>query len=113
MTDYYAGTYTSAPVPPFRFDEAYVLSQDISALQAEVTALGYVQDTVPVVDLRAHPADYVTMTGVFEALEKGPQSHAERRNRDGRVPVWALVCLFVGFVLVGLSMVGYAFMQNM
>lgn len=67
--------------------------------------------TVPVVDVRQHPADYVTMTGVLEAFDRQPQGHAAGQRDGARVPVWALVCLFLGLVLTGLSMVGLTYIQ--
>jgi hypothetical protein len=50
------------------------------------------------------PTDYVTMTGLMDAVSNGPQSHAVRRGRGGRVPVWALACVMLGTVLIGLSL---------
>lgn len=67
--------------------------------------------TVPVVTLPAHPADYVTMTGLLNAISEGPQSHDGARKGGGRAPVWALVCLFAGLVLVGFSMVAGAWLS--
>lgn len=144
MTDYYSDTYS-------RLSDSYVISQDISVMQAEAmqavelrvaTSLGNsptfrelynvpvvpgnltpgpvsgeIVDpsggvvTVPVVTLPAHPADYVTMTGLLNAISEGPQSHDGARKGGGRVPGWALVCLFAGLVLIGLSMVGAAWLS--
>jgi hypothetical protein len=61
--------------------------------------------TVPVIDLSAHPADYVTMTGVLNAISNGPQIHDGTRKGGGRVPAWALLCLFVGLLLVAFGLV--------
>jgi hypothetical protein len=57
--------------------------------------------TVPVTDVRQDPRDYVTMTGVLEAFDKQPQSHRDARAGVGRVPLWALTCVFVGLALIG------------
>jgi hypothetical protein len=88
--------------------DSYVLSQDISAIQHEARALGYlnqsIETTVPLVDVSAHPADYVTMTGLMDAVSHGPQSHAETRGRPGRMPVWPIACTFAGSILVALGL---------
>jgi hypothetical protein len=55
------------------------------------------------------PADHVTMTGVFNALEKGPQSHADARYGVRRVPVGYVALVFAGMVLIGLSLVALQF----
>lgn len=109
MTDYISTTYQ----PPVRLADAYVISQDVSALQAEARAMHYLNATVPVVDVKAHPADYVTMTGLLEAISEGPQMHDGARKGHGRVPVWALVCLWAGLALIGLSLVGLAYLGTL
>lgn len=48
--------------------------------------------------------DGLTMTGVIRAVEKGPESHAEGRNRPTWAPMWALVLVFVGGVLAALGL---------
>lgn len=48
--------------------------------------------------------DGLTMTGIMEALEKAPQSHAEARTARRGVPVWAVACLWLGTVLVALGL---------
>lgn len=52
------------------------------------------------------PADHVTMTGVFNALEKGSEIHAEPSAYVRRVPVGYVVLVFCGLVLMALAMVG-------
>lgn len=46
----------------------------------------------------------LSMTGVMEALEKAPQSHAGRRTMFADTPVWAVTCLWAGIVLVALGL---------
>lgn len=46
----------------------------------------------------------LSMTGVIRAIEKGPQSHAERRSRGWRVPVWAMACIVFGSPLMVLGL---------
>lgn len=61
--------------------------------------------TVPIVTLPAHPADYVTMTGVMQALEEGPHGHAETRPGNGWGMALSIATAFVGVVLVALGLV--------
>lgn len=108
-------TYRSDNWREVTLDEAYVISQDVSALQYTLTTVDtdqayvYMEDgsltTIPVVDVRQHPADYVTMTGVLEAFENQPQSHADRSARPALMPVWPVACVFVGLILVALGLV--------
>ena len=87
------GLLTSV-IPTSPLSDAYVISQDVSTLRDEVQ-------------------DYITMTGLLEAVGNGPQSHAAGRKAGPRMPVWALVCVFLGLVLIGFSMVGLAVLQQM
>lgn len=77
-------TLTEIPSPP----ERYVYMEDGSGV------------TVPVIDLAAHPADYVTMAGVIEALEKGPESHAAGPAGHGWYMFTSMLLVFVGAVLM-------------
>lgn len=110
MTDYYAKSYV--PVVPgdlhdfrgeIRLEDAYVVSQDVSVLQPHVVTY--------LTDAETPPRDVLegglSWTGVMEAVGKGPQSHAEGRNHDGRVPVRYVVLVFLGLVLTGLALVGF------
>lgn len=47
----------------------------------------------------------LSWTGVIEAFDKTPQSHAKRRSDHGRVPVWALASVFLGAVLMAFGFV--------
>lgn len=49
------------------------------------------------------PSEYLTMTGVMRAIEKGPQMHHKRRGRGWRVPVWAVACIVFGSPLAVLG----------
>jgi len=51
--------------------------------------------------------DYVTITGLIRAVDKGPQSHRADRARSRRVPVWSIACVFVGVVLMAVPVVWY------
>lgn len=80
----------------FTLADAYVLSQDVSAIQAEARALGYLRnDTL---------AGGLSWTGVMDAISNGPQSHGDGRTTGRGAPVWALVCVFLGLALIGLSL---------
>jgi hypothetical protein len=50
------------------------------------------------------PLDGLTITGVIRAVNEGPESHAEPRLGDGRVPVRYVVLLFLGLVLMGFGL---------
>lgn len=50
-----------------------------------------------------HPSEYLTITGVIRAVSEGPQTHAEGRSRDRRVPVWAVACIVFGSPLMVLG----------
>jgi hypothetical protein len=80
---------------PFNLTDVYVLSQEIPP-HAEVMR------SVP-----ADPTDTstwgLTFTGVMDAIEKGPQSHAEGRTGVPGVPVWALGMVFAGLVLMAIG----------
>lgn len=101
MTYHYAKSYQppqpSVPVVPgdlhdFSLGDAYVISQPIPR-----------PEELPVDVLEGG----LSWTGVMRAIEKGPQSHAEGRNPDGRVPVRYVVLVFVGLLLTGLGLVGW------
>lgn len=47
----------------------------------------------------------LSWTGVIEAIEKGPESHAEPRTWRGPVPVWPMVLVFLGAVLMAFGFV--------
>jgi hypothetical protein len=47
----------------------------------------------------------LTFTGVMVALEKGSRMPAEPRSTIPRVPVWSLVSLLAGSVLVALGLI--------
>lgn len=84
-----------------------IMSGEIVRQMAPPIVLGQYTDdvTIPVVDVKADPRDYVTMTGVLEAFENQPQSHAEGSGRSGRMPVWPIACVFVGLVLAAFGLV--------
>jgi hypothetical protein len=63
--------------------------------------------TVPVIDLSAHPADYVTMTGLLDAISEGPQSHAYRRVAGG----WDMV-VYMALILAGLVLMAIGWVFN-
>jgi len=133
MTDYYGDTYRRQDP----FAEAYVFSHDLTTAQAEaMRQVEYTiyehKDPVPVYVHQAEeraldflrrtapdplPTDTaswgMSWTGVMEAISEGPQSHAGERKGGGRVPVWALACLFAGLVLIGFSMVGMGYLVTM
>lgn len=98
MTTYSSQTRTPfVPVvpghEPFSLSDAYVLSGAIPPPEAYLS-----------------PADTLdgglSWTGIMDALEKTPRSHAETRDTDGAVPVRYVVFLFLGLVLTALAMVG-------
>lgn len=108
MTDYVSSSYRPSVVPvvpgdlhDFRLLDSYVISQDITALQAEARVLPYT--THPPVDTLDGGLSW---TGVMDALEKTPQSHAKGRSDAPRVPVGYVVMLYLGIVLVGAALVG-------
>jgi len=47
----------------------------------------------------------LSFTGVMEVLEKAPQSHAAGRTGAPGAPVWALVAIFAGLVLMAFGWV--------
>lgn len=86
---------------PFSLADAYVLSGPISPPHTYLTDAA----TPPVDTLEGG----LSWTGVMEALDNHPQSHAKGRRDDPRVPVWSLVVLFVGLVLTAVAMVGLSY----
>lgn len=78
--------------------------------EAPAFSVAPVDTTVPVHDPLA---EYATWTGVMDAISNGPQSHDGTRAGRGRAPMWALVSVFSGLVLIGASMVGLAYIQSM
>lgn len=133
MTDYYGDTYQR--MDPFA--DSYVFSTDLTAMQAEAMrqveytiyehedrvpvhvhqaearVLGFLRRTTPD-PLPTDTASWgMSWTGVMDAISEGPQSHAGERKGGGRVPVWTLLCLFVGLVLIGFSMVGMGYLVTM
>jgi len=110
----YGNPHTYVPVVPgdlhdfrgdVRLSDAYVISQDVSAIQLEARARGYLTDAeTPRVDVLDGGLSW---TGVMDALQKHPQSHAKGRNDDPRVPMRYVVLVFVGLLLTGLGLVGW------
>lgn len=98
------GLLTSV-IPSSSLTDSYVISQDVSVIQQEARALEYLQATVPVVDVRQHPSDYVTMTGVLEAFDNQPQGHARQRAGSGWYMFACMAAVFVGIVLVTFGLV--------
>ena len=91
-------TYSTKPpvvIPghePFTLADVYVISGAIPP-HDEVLRSIVVQPT--------DVGDWgLTFTGVMEALENQPQSHAKRRTDVPGVPVWALAMIFAGLVLM-------------
>lgn len=83
-----------------RWDDAYIVTGAIPPM-IDFTRP---ETTVPVIDLPAHPADYLTMTGVIEVLGEGSQMPREARSGAGRTPMRYVVLLFLGLVLMGVGM---------
>lgn len=94
-------TYSSKPpvvVPgyePFNLTDVYVLSGEIQP-HAEVMR------TIPV-----DPTDTaswgLSWTGVMDAIEKAPQSHAEARSARPPVPVWPVAMIVAGLALMAIG----------
>lgn len=89
--------YTSTP-NDWQLQDAYVLTGEIP----DYTLYTHFEPdtTVPVTDVAAHPADYVTMTGIMDALEKAPETHAAPR---ARYPRWAVTSVAVGGLMAVLG----------
>ena len=45
----------------------------------------------------------LSFTGVMDAIEKGPQSHAKGQTDAPWVPAWALLRIFAGLVLMAVG----------
>jgi hypothetical protein len=92
--DYFPGV----PVIPGReityqvsaLTDSYVITQDIPTAPA-----------APIDTL----AGGLSWTGVMRAIEEAPQSHAKGRTDRRGTPAWALVCLWLGLALIGLTLV--------
>lgn len=46
----------------------------------------------------------LSFTGVMDAIEKGPQTHAERRSARPPMPVWPVVLIVAGLALVAFGL---------
>lgn len=51
--------------------------------------------------------DALSFTGVMEAIEKGPQSHAKPRSAGPGVPLWA-----VALIVAGLALMAFGWLMN-
>lgn len=109
MTTYSSASSSSSPVDrdTWSLMDSYVLSQDISVIQEEARVLGYlnrsIETTVPLVDVNAHPGDYLTITGVMDAVSEGVQSHGARREPLPRW-TWMLIGIGVFMAVLGLGL---------
>jgi hypothetical protein len=79
------------PIRPFNLSDAYVLS---GALPSHDEVLRSITDT----------SEWgLSFTGVMDALDKAPQSHAEGRTGEPAAPVWAIAMIFAGLVLMAIG----------
>jgi hypothetical protein len=100
MTQYYGTTYSQKHIPVIPGDIG--LPTDAYIYTGPIPDHATVQAYVPTTDTLAGGLSW---TGVMDAIEKGPQSHAEASAADRGMPVWALACVFGGLVLMALAMV--------
>jgi hypothetical protein len=92
--------YNTQPVvipgyEPFNLTDVYVLSQEIPP-HAEVMR----SITVSATDTSSWGLSW---TGVMDAFDKAPQSHAKDRTGEPWVPVWALALILAGLVLMAVG----------
>jgi len=80
---------------PFNLTDVYVLSGELPS-HTEVLR----QIEVSPIDTSSWGLSF---TGVMEALDKAPQSHAKGRTDVPGIPVWALVLIFAGLVLMAIG----------
>lgn len=84
---------------PFNLADVYVLSGELPA-HTEVLR-----------SIQADPTDTaswgLSFTGVMEALDKAPQSHAKGRTGEPWAPVWALA-----MIVAGLALMAFGWMLN-
>jgi hypothetical protein len=104
-----------SPVPvvpgPYRLEDTYVISRDLPPpVTQPVPEDGRLQVMRPRWKADPLPTDTaswgLSFTGVMDAFSEPPQSHRKRRSRVRPIPVWTLVVIFLGLVLVGLSLAG-------
>lgn len=99
MTTYSSSNQPIVPVIPgnetFNLGDVYVLSGAIPP-HTEV--------------LRSIPVDptdtstWLSFTGVMDAISEGPENDAKGRADVPGAPLWAIVCVFVGLVLIGIGL---------
>jgi len=96
MTTYDTRKPPVIPGPePFTLEDAYVISgalPDHHDVMRSIT-----------VDPCNTSSWGLSFTGVMEALEKAPQSHAEGRTDAPGAPVWAIAMIFAGLVLMAIG----------
>jgi hypothetical protein len=90
-------TYNTNPVvvpgyESFNLTDVYVLSQEIPPHSEVMRSI-----TVSATDTSSWGLSF---TGVMEALDKSPQSHAKTRTGVPGVPVWALAMIVAGLALM-------------
>jgi hypothetical protein len=82
---------------PFNLADAYVLSHEIPPHTEVMRSI-----TVSPTDTSEWGLSW---TGVMNAIEEAPQSHAKGRTGAPWVPVWTLVVIFAGLVLIAFGWV--------
>lgn len=95
--------------PSSTLADVYVLSGAIPGHEKVISAIDYgypeaeAYVTLPVGTIGGG----LSWTGVMEAISEGPQSHAKGRTWRTGVPVRYIAALFLGMVLIGLSLVAW------
>lgn len=79
--------YGPPVVPGYRLEDSYIITQDIPPPAS-------VHDTLD---------GSLSWTGVMDAFVEVPQSHAKGRTARGPMPVWPVVLIMAGLVLMAIG----------
>lgn len=104
-----SNTYVSHNVHGgWRWDDAFVFTGELPVRDVRNSQRIVWEDGTQIDVPRPVPTDTaewgLSWTGVMEALNNHPQSHAKGRNTDRRVPVRYVVLVVVGLALMGVGM---------